>query len=125
MEEKKKQADADADLRRRVRRFYEVYNPVHVGDVDMILKVNAGRKDEIVQQLTVKYGPEPDPLPLSPPHSPCRRGGAPDANSSSFPDDADDGGADAGADAGADDGDFPDVWEERSSSTDNPLEESS
>ena len=46
-------------LRDRVLRFYEVYNPSKLSDVDTILTTFAGREDKLIPALVKRYGPEP------------------------------------------------------------------
>eukprot|EP01062_Namystynia_karyoxenos_P011302 TRINITY_DN14040_c0_g1_i1.p2 TRINITY_DN14040_c0_g1~~TRINITY_DN14040_c0_g1_i1.p2 ORF type:complete len:360 (+),score=78.97 TRINITY_DN14040_c0_g1_i1:80-1081(+) len=45
--------------RERLRRFYELYNPERIPDIDRLLHQCAGHEDALFAALVQKYGPEP------------------------------------------------------------------
>ncbi|KAH9599856.1 hypothetical protein LSM04_009167 [Trypanosoma melophagium] len=47
--------------RKRLKRFYEVYNPSCLSSVGAILTTYRGREEDIFRVLVEKYGPEPTP----------------------------------------------------------------
>ena len=51
--------DADAELRARLVRFYEKYQPSKLCDVPKLVEKARGKEEELFGMLIKKYGPEP------------------------------------------------------------------
>ncbi|ORC84761.1 uncharacterized protein TM35_000411310 [Trypanosoma theileri] len=69
-EEKEEKEKEDVEFKKRLERFYGYYNPTKVSTVPTILSKWTKSKEELIEELVKRYGPEPldsnDPAAITP-----------------------------------------------------------